>query len=87
MKWIVQAMILSFLIQLAYQTGNFAFSYVQAWLYLPDVPKEMESVTYLQNEVVIGGDWRSIFLPSWPVYALTTIVIAVLLFIKKKRVT
>ena len=87
MKWIVQAMILSFLIQLAYQMGNFAFSYVQAWLYLPDVPKEMESVTYLQNEVVIGGDWRSIFLPSWPAYALTTIVIAVLLFIKKKRVT
>lgn len=87
MKWIVQAMLLSFLIQLAYQTGSFAIGYVQAGLYVPDVPARMENVTYLQNEVVIGGEWRSIFIPSWPAYALTTIVMAVLLFIKKKRVT
>lgn len=85
MKWIVQVMILSFFIQLAYQTGSFAIRYVQAWLYVPDVLAGMENVIYLQNEVFIGGDWRSIFIPFWPAYALTTIVMAVLLFIRKNE--
>lgn len=82
MRLLIQAIIFSVLIHLIYLSGNLIYGWYLTYYYIPDVVKEYENVTYLQNEVVFGYVIRPF---SYVVsFVLLTIIGVVVIVVWKK---